>query len=87
MRTTLDLPDKTFRALKAEASLRGFKLKELVTQFIESGLAARVHPSTLPQPQRSALPVIRKATGKVHPALSKTEIEDILSKEEIHVGH
>jgi hypothetical protein len=34
MRTTLDLPDETFRRLKAEAALRGYKLKELVAQFI-----------------------------------------------------
>jgi len=39
MRTTLDLPDETFRQLKARAALSGLKLKDLVTQFIERGLA------------------------------------------------
>jgi hypothetical protein len=39
MRTTIDLPDETFRQLKARAALSGLKLKELVTQLIERGLA------------------------------------------------
>lgn len=38
MRTTIDLPDETFRQLKARAALSGLKLKDLVTQFIERGL-------------------------------------------------
>ena len=42
MRTTLDLPDETFRQLKAQAALNGLKLKELVTQLIQHGLAAGV---------------------------------------------
>lgn len=42
MRTTLDIPDETFRQLKAQAALNGLKLKELVTQLIQRGLAAGV---------------------------------------------
>ncbi|OIN94017.1 MAG: hypothetical protein AUJ20_02045 [Comamonadaceae bacterium CG1_02_60_18] len=45
MRTTLDLPDETFRQLKAQAALNGMKLKELVTQLIQRGLAAGVKPA------------------------------------------
>ena len=40
MRTTLDLPDETFRQLKSQAALSGLKLKELVTQLIQRGLTA-----------------------------------------------
>lgn len=50
MRTTLDLPDDTFRQLKAQAALNGMKLKELVTQLIQRGLAAGVK-SPMPAPQ------------------------------------
>jgi hypothetical protein len=50
MRTTLDLPDDTFRQLKSQAALNGMKLKELVTQLIQRGLAAGV---TAPQPADS----------------------------------
>ena len=56
MRTTLDLPDETFRQLKAQAALNGMKLKELVTQLIQRGLAAGV-AAPMPAPQRSPLPV------------------------------
>ena len=38
MRITLDLPNETYRKLKAEAALRGLKLKELIAQLIERGL-------------------------------------------------
>ena len=39
MRTTIDLPDDLFRRAKATAAMRGLKLKELFTMFIENGLA------------------------------------------------
>ena len=53
MRTTLDLPDETFRQLKSQAALSGMKLKELVTQLIERGLAAGV---TTNQPAQQSGP-------------------------------
>lgn len=56
MRTTLDLPDETFRQLKAQAALNGMKLKELVTQLIQRGLATGSNqPASLRE--RPALPV------------------------------
>lgn len=50
MRTTLDIPDETFRQLKAQAALNGMKLKELVTQLIQRGLAADAMPPRAAQP-------------------------------------
>ncbi|HMD64917.1 MAG TPA: hypothetical protein VKF83_13230 [Stellaceae bacterium] len=47
MRITVDLPDELYRRAKAEAALRGRKLKELV----EEGLR-RVHEA--PEPETSA---------------------------------
>ena len=86
MRTTLDLPDPTFRKLKAEASLRGLKLKEILCQLIEAGLATRVQDSPGATPRRSTLPVIRKPTGKKHPALSSDRLDELLAMEEGNVG-
>ena len=83
MRTTLDLPDTTFRALKAEAALHGFKLKELVCRLIEDGLAARAQ-APIPSRARSPLPVIRPPTGVKHPALTNAQIEDLLAVEDSH---
>lgn len=63
MRTTLDLPDETFRQLKAQAALNGMKLKELVTQLIERGLAAGVAAPEPTQPQGPPLSAIKRVPG------------------------
>jgi hypothetical protein len=85
MRTTLDLPDETFRKLKAEAALRGFKLKELVAQFIERGLAG--DPAAIPVADtprsRPPIPIAREADGSVTPALSNAELYAILNEEDL----
>ncbi|MFI4987335.1 MAG: hypothetical protein ACHQF3_07825 [Alphaproteobacteria bacterium] len=47
MRTTVDLPDELFRQAKAEAALRGRKLKDLVEDGLRLVLAE-------PEPAKSA---------------------------------
>ena len=94
MRTTLGLPDETFRQLKAQAALNGLKLKELVTQLIQRGLAAGVNapmPDRQPNPLRGALarftaypiPIAREADGTVTPHLSNAELHAILDDEDL----
>ncbi|OGB53978.1 MAG: hypothetical protein A2503_08790 [Burkholderiales bacterium RIFOXYD12_FULL_59_19] len=84
MRTTLDLPDDTFRQLKAQAALNGMKLKELVTQLIQRGLAAGV---TAPMPDQPPAPppiAIRRVPGKpLTPALSNAQLYDILNDQDL----
>jgi hypothetical protein len=84
MRTTLDLPDETFHQLKAQAALRGMKLKELVTQFIERGLAAGANPST-PLRERPPLPVAirRDPNAPPTPALTNAELYAILDEQDL----
>ena len=43
MKTTFDLPDDLYRRAKAEAALRGRKLKDLVEEGLRSVLESR-HP-------------------------------------------
>jgi len=86
MRTTLDLPDALFRELKARSALRGMKLKEFVAELLSSGLGQTGPTATAPRP-RSPLPVIRKATGTPHPALSNREIDALLVAEDVHGGN
>jgi hypothetical protein len=84
MRTTLDLPDETFRRLKAEAALRGYKLKELVAEFIERGLNEGPQPLTARSPRPVyAIPIAREADGTVTPALSNAQLQTILDDEDI----
>lgn len=84
MRTTLDLPDETFRQLKAQAALNGMKLKELVTQLIQRGLAAGV---TDPKPARPTGPppiAIRRVPGMpLTPALSNAQLYAILNDQDL----
>lgn len=63
MRTTLDLPDETFRQLKAQAALNGMKLKELVTQLIQRGLAAGVAAPAPAQPPGPPPVAIKRFTA------------------------
>ena len=80
MRTTLDLPDRLFRELKAQAAFRGMKLKELVAELLQRGLDRE--EIVLSPRSRSALPVIRKATGARHASMSNQEIENLLLAED-----
>lgn len=40
MRTTVDIPDELYRHLKVRAAASGMKVKELITRYLEGGLAA-----------------------------------------------
>jgi len=84
MRTTLDLPDETFRQLKAQAALNGLKLKELVTQLIQRGLA-NGEPATAPAQQAENLPVaIKRVPGSpLTPALTNAQLYDILNEQDL----
>ncbi len=84
MRTTVDIPDETFRQLKIEAALCGTKLKDLITEFIEKGLAVRAAGQPLTARSRSPLPQIRPKTGVRHPALTNAELEDLLTNADHH---
>jgi hypothetical protein len=83
MRTTLDLPDETFRQLKARAALSGLKLKELVTQLIERGLA-NGEPVTASAQQTQSLPVaIKRIPGSPPtPALTNAQLYTLLDEED-----
>lgn len=84
MKTTLDLPDETFRKLKAEAALRGYKLKELVAEFIERGLNEGPQPHAAHSPRAVyAIPIAREADGTVTPALSNAQLQAILDDEDL----
>ncbi len=84
MRTTLDLPDETFRQLKARAALNGMKLKELVTQMIQRGLAGEPNQPTA-QRERIPLPVAIRFDPNVRPApaLTNAELYAILDEEDL----
>jgi hypothetical protein len=79
MRTTLDLPDETFRQLKAQAALSGLKLKELVTQLIQRGLSTGEQTTvTAQQPECPPVAIKRVPGSPLTPALTNTQLYAIL---------
>lgn len=84
MRTTLDLPDETFRQLKVQAALSGLKLKELVTQFIERGLEGKMQKAAnVVTAELHPIPIAREADGSVTPYLSNAQLYAIMDAQDV----
>jgi hypothetical protein len=85
MRTTIDLPEDLFREAKTRAVQQGTTLKNLMTQFILSGLAMQ-EPGSKPMARRLPPPVaIRRIPGQSpRPSLSNRELYAILDEEDIN---
>jgi hypothetical protein len=60
MRTTVDLPDALFRRVKAEAALRGMRLREFIAHSLEQSLAGNRDDL---KSRRVRLPLIRSGGG------------------------
>ena len=84
MRTTLDLPDETFRQLKVQAALSGLKLKELVTQFIERGLEGKMQKAAnVVTAELHPIPIAREADGSVTPYLNNAQLYAIMDAQDV----
>ncbi len=79
MRTTIDIPDDLFRQVKASAALRGLKLKDLIAEMLEEGLAK---PPSSALGHKRPIPVVIPSEYKV-PALTNAQIEELLLQEEL----
>lgn len=72
MRTTVDIPDPTYRKLKSEAAQRGCSVKELILRGVETQLSAGVRPKT-----RIQLPIVRsKRPGTL--SLTSDQIYEVI---------
>jgi hypothetical protein len=76
----MDMPDDLFRQVKAAAALRGMKMKDLLSSFIEDGL--RRLETTSSVGQRTALPSFIRETGRSI-QYGKNSVEDTLLTEDI----
>ena len=81
MRTTIDLPDDLYRALKARAALTGVTLRELVRRLIEQGLG-RPAAETRSADHRDPPPVIVPPRGKPIPAVPRALLRSIEEEED-----
>jgi len=84
MRTTIDLPDELFREAKTLAVQQRTTLKNLITQFILSGLGSQATASS-PSKRRMPPPVaIPRVLGQPpSPALTNRQLNAILEEEDI----
>ena len=73
MRTTIELPDDLYRALKARAGLSGVTLRQLVQRLIEQGLRSSSR-SAKDATQHDPPPVIIPPRGVPIPAVSPSEL-------------
>ena len=60
MKTTVDLPDELMRAVKIRAAQEGRKLKTVMADIVERGLAAD-SATAVPPPGRVLLPLVECA--------------------------
>ena len=72
MRTTVDIPDTTYRRLKSRAAAQGLSVKELILHGVEKEL----EPGSR-QKKRIRLPIVRaKRPGTLH--LTNQQIYEII---------
>lgn len=84
MRTTIDLPEDLFREAKTRAVQQGTTLKNLMTQFIRSGLAIQgAGVSTKVHRQPPPVAIRRTPSQAPRPALSNRELNAILEAEDV----
>lgn len=81
MRTTVDLPDDLYRALKARAGLNGVTLRHLVRRLIEQGLHSPTDEAGLAR-RHGPPPVIIRPRGVPIPAVSRTELTRMEEEED-----
>ena len=81
MRTTIEIPDDLFRALKARAGLTGVTLRKLVQGLIEQGLRPTTGRSNSAN-RHSGPPVIIPRRGVKIPAVSRAETRRIEERED-----
>jgi hypothetical protein len=85
MRTTIDLPDELFREAKTRAVQQGTTLKNLMVQFVRSGLGARAADRGASPARRTPPPVaIRRIPDRrASHALTNGELHALLEDEEV----
>lgn len=86
MRTTIDLPDDLYRALKARAALSGVTMRDLVRRLVEQGLRQPIGAIEAPAVRRDPPPVIIPPHKVPIPAISLSRLRRF-EEEEDEAGH
>ncbi len=92
MRTTIDLPDELYRALKARAALSGVTMRDLIRRLVEHGLRQAGMPGDSARGRREPPPVIIPPRNVPIPAIPRAELlrleeEEDAAKHARSAGH
>lgn len=74
MRTTIDIPEGLYRALKARAALSGVTMRDLVRRLVEQGLRQPVAASEAAPGRREPPPVIILPRGVPIPSIPRNDV-------------
>ncbi|MGH3680470.1 MAG: hypothetical protein ACRDT2_09500 [Natronosporangium sp.] len=81
MKTTLDLPDDLMRTVKLRAVQENRKLKDMMADLLQRGLAVPTEPA--PVRRRVRLPLIRTHQAAAGDELTPDRVAQILLDEEV----
>ena len=79
MNAIIELPDDLYRQAELQAASEGSSLKELMTESLRLLLRGR----TRVRSQRLHQAPLRLSSGRVFPALSNSEINELLGDEDV----
>ena len=82
MRTTIDIPDELYRALKTRAAIKGVSLRVLVRDLIEQALA-KPSPDRDPSAQAAAALPVAIRGGNTMVTLSPEDIHRLEEEEDL----
>jgi hypothetical protein len=83
VRTTIDLPDDLYRALKTRAAINGVTMRDLVRRLIEQGLRQPGAGQPPRGARREAPPVIIPPRGIPIPAVPRSELHRMEEQEDV----
>jgi hypothetical protein len=82
MRTTIDIPDQLFREAKAQAALRGIRLRDIMEEGLRHVLEAPV--DNTPKPQRVSFPILEsKRRGHISAEAVYAAEQQVMMEEDI----
>lgn len=80
MKTTLELPDELMRAIKVRAAQQDRKIKDVVTELLQRGLAEPERPA--PAARRVQLPLVHCGAATADAEMTPQRVADALLGEE-----
>lgn len=83
MKTTLEIPDKTFRQAKSKAAQQGIPLRQFITEAVEEKLKGRQVPASKPWMKHlGRLKHLRKESKRIDRLIEQTF--DVIEPETWH---